>query len=99
MPRQVLVVAAREGPAFVAKLLSELCAFRGAVAPPAVDMIHYPLAHPRGPCLSDPPGHVGEAGLAEVSPRDGVPLVLRRPFGPLVGNLVPFDAEVAGDSP
>ena len=59
-------------------------------------MIHYPLANPRGLRLGDPSGHVREAGLAEVSPRNGVPMVLRRPFGPVIGDLVSLDTEVAG---
>ena len=44
MPRQELVVAACEG--LVAEHLSELLAFRRAVATPAANVVHYPLAHP-----------------------------------------------------
>ena len=93
-PRQGLVVTAREGLALVTELLSEFLALRRAVTPPAVDVVHYPLAYPRGPRLGDPSGHVGKVGLAEVSPRDGASQVLRRTFGSVVGNLVPLDAEV-----
>ena len=72
VPRQELVVTAREGIAFMTEFLSELWTLRRAVATSAVDVIYYPRAYPRCPCLGGRSGHVCEARFAEVSPQDCV---------------------------
>ena len=94
MPRQELAVEFYESLALVVELLLEFLAFRRAAAPPAVNMVRYPLAYPRRPRLGDPPGHACKVGFAEVRLLDGVPQVFRRPLGPVISNLVPLDAEV-----
>ena len=97
MPRQEPVVTICEGLALMTELLSELLAFRLVVAASAVDVIHYLLAHPHGPCLSGRSGHDDDASLAEVCSHDGVPLVPRRLSGPEVDSPILLNAEVVGD--
>ena len=97
MPRQELVVAAREGLALVTELLAELLAFGRAIAPTAANVVRYPPAHPRCPSFRDRSGHVREARFAEVSPRDRIPLTFRRLSCPLVRYLIPFHVLVPRD--
>ena len=99
MPREELVVAAREGLALVLKSLAKLPSPRRPVSSVSLYVASYPPARAISPRLSRSPCHMSEASLSEVGSVNGMQRVLGCPPSIEVGHPVTLHPEVRGGPP